>query len=114
MNHSKDTKFVYDTETFVKESLDSFTSGTLVLAATHDFGQIQIEYNRNNMLISGTVYTFLDNGTEQCYNLPPKDLAYDQTNFLILSSAVYAYLSDAYKIANMFKQTTFQSTDYAN
>jgi hypothetical protein len=113
MNYSSNAKFIYDTETFVKESIDSFATEDLVLVVTHDFGQIHVLYNKNETLISGTVYTFLNDANEQCYQIPPKDLLHNQTSFLVLSSAIYTFLSEAYKIADMFKQSTFQSTDYA-
>jgi hypothetical protein len=113
MIYSNNAKFIYDTETFVKESIDSFATEDLVLAITHDVGQIQVLFNKQKLQISGTVYTFLNNGNEQCYQILPKDLTYDQSSFLVLSSAIYAFLSEAYKIADMFKQSTFQSTDYA-
>jgi hypothetical protein len=32
---------------------------------------------------------------------------------LALTSAIHAYLSEAFKVAEMFRNTTRQSTDYA-
>jgi len=45
--------------------------------------------------------------------MPLKSLTANYISSLNLTSAIYAYLSEAFKVADMFTKTTRQSTDYA-
>jgi len=64
--------------------------------------------------IEAEVFHFLNDGTELKFTMPLKSLTNDNISSLHLTSAIYAYLSEAFKVADMFRRTTRQSTDYAS
>jgi hypothetical protein len=106
-------KSVDNTEAFVKQALAS-ENKDIVLSVTHDTGIIDIVFSPTMDAIQAEVFHFLNDGTELKYTMPSKSLANGYISELQLCSSIYVYLSEAYKVADMFRNTTRQSTDYAN
>jgi hypothetical protein len=105
-------KTVDTAEEFVKQVLE-FGQKDLVLSVTHSQGVIDIVVSPTMDAIEADVYHFLNDETELKYTLPIKSLTANYISSLNLTSAIYAYLSEAFKVADMFTKTTRQSTDYA-
>ena len=105
-------KTVESTEEFVKQAIE-FGQKDIVLSITHSNGVIDIVVSPTMDAIEADVYHFLDDDTELKYSMPIKTLTDNNLSSLALSSAIYAYLSEAFKVAEMFRSTTRQSTDYA-
>ena len=105
-------KTVDTVESFVKESLE-FNNKDVVLSVVHADGCIDIVYSPTMDAIEADVYHFLNDETELKYTMPLKTLTNVNLSSLVLSSAIYAYLSEAFKVAEMFRSTIRQSTDYA-
>jgi len=105
-------KTVDTAEEFVKQVLE-FGQKDLVLSVTHSNGVIDIVVSPTMDAIEADVYHFLNDETELKYTLPIKSLTANYISSLNLTSAIYAYLSEAFKVADMFTKTTRQSTDYA-
>jgi len=106
-------KSVDTTEAFVKEALE-FGNKDVVLSVVHENGIIDIVFSPTMDAIEAEVYHFLNDGTELKYSMPMKTFTDNNISSLHLTSAIYAYLSEAFKVADMFRSTTRQSTDYAN
>jgi hypothetical protein len=105
-------KTVDTTEEFVKQFME-FGQKDIVLSITHSNGVIDIVVSPTMDAIEADVYHFLNDETELKYTLPIKTLTANYVSSLSLTSAIYAYLSEAFKVADMFTRTTRQSTDYA-
>ena len=105
-------KTVDTAEEFVKQVLE-FGQKDIVLSVTHSQGVIDIIVSPTMDAIEADVYHFLNDETELKYTLPIKSLTANYISSLNLTSAIYAYLSEAFKVADMFTKTTRQSTDYA-
>ena len=105
-------KTVDTAEEFVKQVLE-FGQKDLVLSVTHSQGVIDIVVSPTMDAIEADVYHFLNDETELKYTLPIKSLTANYISSLNLTSAIYAYLSEAFKVADMFTKTTRQSTNYA-
>ena len=105
-------KTVDNTEEFVKQVLE-FGQKDLVLSVTHSTGVIDIVVSPTMDAIEADIYHFLDDETELKYTLPIKSLTVNYVSALSLTSAIHAYLSEAFKVAEIFRNTTRQSTDYA-
>ncbi len=105
-------KTVDTAEEFVKQVLE-FGQKDLVLSVTHSQGVIDIVVSPTMDAIEADIYHFLNDETELKYTLPIKSLTANYISSLNLTSAIYAYLSEAFKVADMFTKTTRQSTDYA-
>ena len=101
------------TEAFVKQALE-FGNKDVVLSVVHSDGVIDIVFSPTMDAIEAEVYHFLNDGTELKYSMPIKTLTDKNISTLHLTSAIYAYLSEAFKVADMFRSTTRQSTDYAS
>jgi hypothetical protein len=106
-------KSVDTTEAFVKQALE-FGNKDVVLSVVHENGIIDIVFSPTMDAIEAEVYHFLNDGTELKYSMPIKTLTDNNISSLHLTSAIFAYLSEAFKVADMFRSTTRQSTDYAN
>ena len=106
-------KSVDTAESFVKEAME-LGNKDVVLSVVHSDGVIDIVFSPTMDAIEADVYHFLNDGTELKYSMPIKSLTNDTISSLHLTSAIYAYLSEAFKVANMFRRTTRQSTDYAS
>ena len=105
-------KTVDNTEEFVKQVLE-FGQKDLVLSVTHSNGVIDIVVSPTMDAIEADIYHFLDDETELKYTLPIKSLTANYISTLSLTSAIHAYISEAFQVAEIFKNTTRQSTDYA-
>ena len=105
-------KTVDTAEEFVKQVLE-FGQKDIVLRVTHSQGVIDIIVSPTMDAIEADVYHFLNDETELKYTMPLKSLTANYISSLNLTSAIYAYLSEAFKVADMFTKTTRQSTDYA-
>ena len=105
-------KTVESTEEFVKQFIE-FGQKDIVLSVTHSQGVIDIVVSPTMDAIEADVYHFLNDETELKYTLPIKTLTDNNISSLALTSAIHAYLSEAFKVAEMFRSTTRQSTDYA-
>ncbi len=105
-------KTVDTAEEFVKQVLE-FGQKDLVLSVTHSQGVIDIVVSPTMDAIEADIYHFLNDETELKYTLPIKSLTANYISSLNLTSAIYAYLSEAFKVADMFTKTSRQSTDYA-
>jgi hypothetical protein len=101
------------TEAFVKQALE-YGVKDIVLSTVHENGVIDLVLSPTMDAIEADVYHFLNDGTELKFTMPLKTLTNDNISSLYLTSAIYAYLSEAFKVADMFRRTTRQSTDYAN
>ena len=101
------------TEVFVKQALE-YGVKDIVLSTVHENGVIDLVLSPTMDAIEADVYHFLNDGTELKFTMPLKTLTNDNISSLYLTSAIYAYLSEAFKVADMFRRTTRQSTDYAN
>ena len=106
-------KSVDTTESFVKEALE-LGNKEVVLSVVHDNGVIDIVFSPTMDAIEAEVFHFLKDGTELKFTMPLKSLTNDTISSLHLASAIYAYLSEAFKVAEMFRRTIRQSTDYAS
>ena len=106
-------KSVDTAESFIKEALE-FGNKDIVLSVVHENGVIDIVFSPTMDAIEADVYHFLNDGTELKYTMPIKSLTSNNISTLYLTSAIYAYLSEAFKVADMFRSTTRQSTDYAS
>ena len=106
-------KSVDTAESFIKEAIE-FGNKDIVLSVVHDNGVIDIVFSPSLDAIEAEVYHFLNDGTELKYTMPIKSLTNNNISTLYLTSQIYAYLSEAFKVADMFKSTTRQSTDYAS
>jgi hypothetical protein len=105
-------KSVESTEEFVKQAIE-FGQKDIVLSVAHGNGVIDIVISPTMDAIEADVYHFLNDDTELKYSMPIKTLTDNNISSLALTSAIYAYLSEAFKVADMFTRTTRQSTDYA-
>ena len=112
MYYPKSSKFIYSSEEFVKECL-GLPTNSVVLAITHGYGQIEVEFVPSTMHLTGHVYSFMNDEKEKVVQLEFKDVANENTSALVLSSALYSYISEAYKIANILDKTLIQSSTYA-
>ena len=106
-------KSVDTAESFIKEAIE-FGNKDIVLSVVHNDGVIDIVFSPSLDAIEAEVYHFLNDGTELKYTMPIKSLTNNNISTLYLTSQIYAYLSEAFKVADMFKSTTRQSTDYAS
>lgn len=106
-------KSVDTAESFIKEAIE-FGNKDIVLSVVHNDGVIDIVFSPSLDAIEAEVYHFLNDGTELKYTLSIKSLTNNNISTLYLTSQIYAYLSEAFKVADMFKSTTRQSTDYAS
>ncbi len=105
-------KTVDTTEEFVKQVME-FGQKDIVLSVTHSNGVIDIVVSPTMDAIEADVYHFLNDETELKYTMPIKSLTASYISSLSLTSAIHTYLSEAFKIADIFARTTRQSTDYA-
>ncbi len=105
-------KTVDTTEEFVKQAIE-FGNKDIVLSVVHGNGVIDIVISPIMDAIEADVYHFLDDDTELKYSMPIKTLTDNNLSSLALTSAIHSYLSEAFKIAEIFRSTTRQSTDYA-
>jgi len=105
-------KSVDTTEEFVKQAIE-FGHKDIVLSVVHSNGVIDIVISPTMDAIEAEVYHFLNDDTELKYSMPIKTLTDNNISSLALTSAIHAYLSEAFKVAEMFRSTTRQSTDYA-
>ena len=106
-------KSVDTTESFVKEALE-LGNKDVVLSVVHDNGVIDIVFSPTMDAIEAEVFHFLNDGTELKFTMPLKTLTNDNISSLHLTSAIHAYLSEAFKVAEMFRRSIRQSTDYAS
>ena len=106
-------KTVDTTESFVKQAIQGEFKD-IVLSVVHSNGAIDIVFSPTKDALHAEVYHFLDDGTELKYSMPIKSVETLVISELKLTSAIHQYLSEAYKVAEMFRSTTRQSTDYAN
>ena len=106
-------KSVDTAESFIKEAIE-FGNKDIVLSVVHNDGVIDIVFSPSLDAIEAEVYHFLNDGTELKYTMPIKSLTNNNISTLYLTSQIYAYLSEAFKVADMFRSTTRQSTDYAS
>ena len=105
-------KSVDTAEAFVKQALE-FDNKDVVLSVVHENGVIDIVCSPTMDAIEAQVYHFLNDGTELKFCMPIKTLTNHNISSLELTSTIYAYLSEAFKVADMFRCTTRQSTSYA-
>jgi hypothetical protein len=112
MYYPKSSQFIYSSEEFVKECI-SLPPNPIVLAISHSHGQIEVEFVPSTMHLTGHVYSFMNDEKEKVIQLDYKDVAHENTSALVLSSALYAYISEAYKMAHILDKTIIQSTTYA-
>ena len=105
-------KTVDTTEEFVKQAIQ-LGNKDVVLSITHETGVIDIVFSPTMDAMEADVYHFLNDETELKYTLPIKSLTNNIISTLQMTSAIYAYMSEAFKVADMFRNTTRQSTDYA-
>ena len=105
-------KSVDTAESFIKEALE-LGNKDVVLSVVHENGVIDIVFSPTMDAIEAEVYHFLNDDTELKYSMPIKTLTDNNISSLALASAIHAYLSEAFKVADMFTRTTRQSTDYA-
>ena len=112
MYYPKGSNYIYNSEEFVKECL-GLPSNPVVLAITHGYGQIEVEFVPSTMHLTGHVYSFMNDEKEKVIQLEFKDVANENTSALVLSSALYSYISEAYKMAHILDKTLIQSTTYA-
>ena len=105
-------KSVDTTESFVKEAME-FGNKDVVLSVVHENGVIDIIFSPTMDAIEAEVYHFLNDDTELKYSMPIKTLTDNNISSLALASAIHAYLSEAFKVAEMLRSTTRQSTHYA-
>jgi len=105
-------KTVDTTEEFVKQVME-FGQKDIVLSVTHSNGVIDIVVSPTMDAIEADVYHFLNDETELKYTMPIKSLTASYISSLSLTSAIHTYLSEAFKVADIFARTTRQSTDYA-
>ena len=106
-------KSVDTAESFIKEAIE-FGNKDIVLSVVHNDGVIDIVFSPSLDAIEAEVYHFLNDGTELKYTMPIKSLTNNNISTLYLTSQIYAYLSEAFKVADMFRSTTRQSTEYAS
>jgi hypothetical protein len=112
MYYPKGSQFIYSSEEFVKECI-SLPPNPVVLAITHSHGQIEVEFVPSTMHLTGHVYSFMNDEKEKVIQLDFKDVVLENASVLLLSSALYSYIAEAYKMAHILDKTIIQSTTYA-
>jgi hypothetical protein len=108
MYYPKGSDFFRNSEEFVKACM-SLPPNSIILAIEHDYGQIAIEFVPSRMFLSGTVYSYMNEEKEKSIQLDYKDIANENTSALILSSALYTYIAEAYRIASILERTLIQN-----
>jgi hypothetical protein len=66
---------------------------------------IDVVFNPAGTYLQGEVYKYLDESKEMFARLELKDVANEMISVLQLSSALYEYISEAYKMAELFEKT---------
>lgn len=101
-------KVTRSSEDFIKEIYDA-KRDDILLRIEHDFGCIDIVFNPINFLLTGDVSTDINDEQQQVVSLPSKDLHNFNDNLFQLTSAIYLYISEAYKVADLFQRAVVQS-----
>jgi hypothetical protein len=100
----KGVKVFNSSEEFVKEAIQ-LGKDDILLRVEHDYGVIDVVFNPAGTYLEGEVYKYLDDNREMYCRLEMKDVAYDMISVISLSSALYAYIAQAYKTASIFEKT---------
>lgn len=100
----KGVKVFHSSEEFVKEAIQ-LGKDDVLLRIEHDYGIIDVVFNPAGTYLEGEVYKYLDDNKEMYCRLEMKDIANEMLSVLQMSSALYVYISEAYKIAGLFEKT---------
>ena len=99
----KGVKVFHSSEEFVKEAIQ-LGKDDVLLRIEHDYGMIDVVFNPAGTYLEGEVYKLLDDNKEIYCRLEMKDVAHDMISVISLSSALYAYIAQAYKTASIFEK----------
>ncbi len=108
MYYPKGSEFFRNSEEFVKACI-ALPTNSIILAIENEYGQIAIEFVPSRMFLSGNVYSYINEEKEKSIQLDYKDIANESTSALLLSSALYIYIAEAYRIANVLERTLIQN-----
>ena len=104
LSFRKGVKVFTSSEEFVKEAI-LLGKDDILLRIEHDYGLIDVVFNPAGTYLQGEVYKYLDENKEMFARLELKDIANEMLSVLQMSSALYVYISEAYKIAGLFEKT---------
>ena len=104
LSFRKGVKVFHSSEEFVKEAI-LLGKDDILLRIEHEYGMIDVVFNPAGTYLQGEVYKYLDENKEMFARLELKDIANEMLSVLQMSSALYAYISEAYKIAGLFEKT---------
>jgi hypothetical protein len=100
----KGLKVFNSSEEFVKQAIQ-LGKDDVLLRIEHEYGMIDVVFNPAGTYLQGEVYKYLDESKEMFARLELKDVANEMISVLQLSSVLYEYISEAYKIAGLFEKT---------
>jgi hypothetical protein len=101
-------KVTHSSEEFIKEIYDA-NRNDILLRIEHGFGCIDIVFNPMNFLLTGDISTDINDEQQQVVSLPSKDLHTCNERLFQFTSAIYLYISEAYKVADLFQRAVVQS-----
>lgn len=99
LSFRKDFQVFESSEEFVKEAI--WTKNDLLLRIEHNYGLIDIKFNPVTCLLDGIVYNTVLDTKEMVLSLKTVDIADSMLSALHISSALHAYISEAYKMAGL-------------
>lgn len=106
LSFRKDFQVFESSEAFVKEAI--WTKNDLLLRIEHNYGLIDIKFNPTNCLLEGIVYNTVLDTKEMVLSLKTVDIADSMLSALHISSALHAYISEAYKMAGLLDRILIQ------
>ena len=104
LSFRKGVKVFYSSEEFVKEAT-KMGKDDVLLRIEHDYGLIDVVFNPLGTYLQGEVCKNLDDGKEMFVRLEMKDIANNMLSVIDMSSALYLYIAEAYKVAGLFEKT---------
>ena len=102
----KGVKVFTSSEEFVKEAI-KLEKDDVLLRIEHDYGMIDVVFNPVGTYLQGEVYKYMDDGKQMFLRLELKDIANNMLSIIDMSSALYLYIAEAYKVAGLFERTMF-------
>ena len=103
LSFRKGVKVFTSSGEFVKEAM-KMEKDDVLLRIEHDYGMIDIVFNPVGTYLQGEVYKYIDDSKEMFVRLELKDIANNMLSVIDMSSALYLYISEAYKTATIFEK----------
>ena len=106
LSFRKGVKVFTSSEEFVKEAI-KLEKEDVLLRIEHDYGMIDVVFNPAGTYLEGEVYKYVDDNRQMFARLDMKDIAHSMRSVIDMSSALYLYIAEAYKVAGLFERTMF-------